>query len=93
MAITFQCPHCDHDLRVRDELAGRKARCYCGAAIAIPGQRVEADGNGKASPKPKPAKGKVNPIPNEGPEPAFFSHPSARSRKPPMERVDPTRSW
>jgi len=36
MPISFQCPECAKSLNVRDELAGKKARCGCGAVIQIP---------------------------------------------------------
>jgi predicted Zn finger-like uncharacterized protein len=37
MAISFTCPSCESDLRLKDELAGRKVKCpRCGDVIAIP---------------------------------------------------------
>jgi hypothetical protein len=36
MPISFQCPECAKSFNVRDELAGKKARCKCGAAIQVP---------------------------------------------------------
>jgi predicted RNA-binding Zn-ribbon protein involved in translation (DUF1610 family) len=36
MAIALSCPSCDHELKVKDELAGRKIKCpKCGAVIAV----------------------------------------------------------
>ena len=46
MAIEFRCAGCDRHFRVRDEHAGKRARCkYCGATFQIPwpeGQRPAA---------------------------------------------------
>src|SRR6202035_1240860 len=37
MAISFSCPSCDHTIKVKDELAGRKVRCpECSTAIRVP---------------------------------------------------------
>lgn len=39
MAIEFECPHCKHQYRLKDELAGRKATCKnadCRQQITIP---------------------------------------------------------
>ncbi len=36
MPISFQCPECAKSFKVGDELAGKKARCKCGAAIQVP---------------------------------------------------------
>jgi hypothetical protein len=36
--LTFACPSCARELKVRDELAGRRARCpHCKAALRVPG--------------------------------------------------------
>ena len=49
--ITFNCPTCGKSFSLRDEHAGRKGRCSCGAAITIPGggwggQTVPQGGSG-----------------------------------------------
>lgn len=71
--ISFSCPQCARELRVRDELAGKKVRCpHCGtiAPIAIPSQGVPktaAPSLATAS-GGKPAAGKVRagkPAPRE----------------------------
>jgi hypothetical protein len=37
MTISFSCPSCEHRLKVRDELAGRKVKCpSCGGGVAVP---------------------------------------------------------
>jgi predicted Zn finger-like uncharacterized protein len=37
MSIAITCPSCEAELRLRDELAGRKVRCpKCGAAVGVP---------------------------------------------------------
>ncbi len=60
MAITIQCASCGKAYRVKDELAGRKAKCACGASIAIPklgAAKSTASTKSKASAKPMaPAK-------------------------------------
>src|SRR5262249_2799885 len=36
--ITFACPHCSRALKVKEELAGKKAKCpACGQPVTIPG--------------------------------------------------------
>src|SRR5262249_54545527 len=35
--LTFTCPHCSRNLRVKDELAGKKAKCpACGQPVNTP---------------------------------------------------------
>jgi WD40 repeat protein/serine/threonine protein kinase len=47
--ISFACPHCQHRLRVKDELAGKKGKCpHCGHGVLIApdppeGRRSAAD--------------------------------------------------
>src|SRR5438128_2293503 len=37
MAIAFACPECEHDLKVKEQLAGRRIRCpECGEVVAVP---------------------------------------------------------
>jgi hypothetical protein len=36
MPIKFACPSCNKGYNVKDELAGKKARCSCGAVMPIP---------------------------------------------------------
>ena len=37
MSITFNCPHCQRPLKVKDELAGKKVKCPgCGKPVAVP---------------------------------------------------------
>jgi hypothetical protein len=43
MSITFNCPHCRKPLKVKDELAGKKAKCPgCQKVIAIPASPSQA---------------------------------------------------
>jgi hypothetical protein len=59
VAIAVQCPQCGKQLRVKDELAGRKGKCpQCQATIQIPAAGpvpVAAAAAVKASPKPQAA--------------------------------------
>ena len=36
MPIAVRCPKCGHGYQLRDELAGKKAKCRCGQSLAIP---------------------------------------------------------
>lgn len=36
MTISFQCQNCGKNFAVKDEMAGRAARCKCGAAVTVP---------------------------------------------------------
>ncbi|MBN2023425.1 MAG: hypothetical protein JW809_11610 [Pirellulales bacterium] len=36
MTISVQCPQCGQGYRLRDELAGKKAKCRCGQTLTIP---------------------------------------------------------
>ena len=40
MTIKFRCPQCDKAFSVRDDYAGKKAKCPCGAKIVVPGQKA-----------------------------------------------------
>jgi hypothetical protein len=40
MPIKFACPSCGKDYHVKDELAGKKAKCKCGAVMPIPAAAV-----------------------------------------------------
>jgi dienelactone hydrolase/Fe-S cluster assembly iron-binding protein IscA len=41
MSIEFSCPACAKPYRVKDELAGKTARCVCGQRIVVPTPPVE----------------------------------------------------
>src|SRR4029079_13990367 len=43
LMIEFDCPSCARHFNLRDELAGKQARCKCGQAIAIPLLLSESD--------------------------------------------------
>lgn len=36
MSITFRCQSCGKAIKVKDELAGRRGRCSCGAVVIVP---------------------------------------------------------
>src|SRR5439155_1231981 len=60
MSIKFPCPHCKKALKVKDELAGRKAKCpSCQQILTIPKPVATATDPGKppstAAGKPAPA--------------------------------------
>ncbi len=42
MAISFSCPQCAARHQVQDDMAGTKARCKCGATLAIPSRPAPA---------------------------------------------------
>jgi len=42
MAISFTCPSCDSELKLKDELAGRKVKCpRCGDVVVVPAEEEE----------------------------------------------------
>jgi hypothetical protein len=44
MAISFACPSCEENLKVRDELAGKRVKCPgCGEPVAVPQEQVEEE--------------------------------------------------
>ena len=44
MYFTFACPSCSKKLKVREEVAGRKARCpYCKASVTVPSAPAESE--------------------------------------------------
>ena len=46
MSLTVTCPQCDKTLRVKDEAAGKKARCpECATVFPIPAKQVVAEGD------------------------------------------------
>ena len=55
MAISVACPSCDRELKVKDELVGRKVKCPgCGESIAVPSaQRADAVSE-RPQKKPRP---------------------------------------
>lgn len=42
MPIKFACPSCNSTLVVKDEMAGKKAKCKCGAVIQVPAKSAGA---------------------------------------------------
>lgn len=60
MAIDLACPKCHQKYRLKDELAGKKAKCAkCGESIQVPGAAAAAAPSVKTAPtkasSPKPA--------------------------------------
>lgn len=56
MAIMFSCPECERDLKLKEELAGRKIKCPgCGASILVPTvEEEEEDGIAAGPPMKRP---------------------------------------
>lgn len=53
MKIDFACDSCGKSYSVKQELAGRKAKCkQCGQSIRVPGQRTETTNAAPATPRP-----------------------------------------
>ncbi len=42
MAIKFRCPQCNKSFTVKDENAGKKAKCPCGAKLVVPSDHAPA---------------------------------------------------
>lgn len=54
MAISFTCPSCEHRLKVKDELAGRKVKCpSCGNGVSVPADEDEEEPAKMAQPRRK----------------------------------------
>ncbi len=53
MPIQIQCPNCQARHQVNDNMAGKRAKCRCGAAIQIPAQG-QAVAPARAVPAPQP---------------------------------------
>ncbi|MHC4404286.1 MAG: hypothetical protein ACYTG0_31920 [Planctomycetota bacterium] len=60
MSISFQCPNCGKRFKVRDDLAGKRAKCTCGNVMTIPKAAPSA-----AAPPPTPPVAKLAPQPTE----------------------------
>jgi hypothetical protein len=59
MAISFTCTACDSDLKVKDELAGRKIKCpKCGDPTRVPPAEEEEDVEEEEEEEVKPKKSK-----------------------------------
>jgi len=71
MPISFQCPDCDKPFNVDDKLAGKKARCGCGAVIRVP----EA-----AAPAAQPAAPAQVPAPTQPVDPLMGSLPAGQQQ-------------
>jgi len=56
MAISFSCPQCATRHQVRDEMAGTRARCKCGATLSIPARPTPT----AASPAPSPGSSTIS---------------------------------
>ncbi|MFN0051754.1 MAG: hypothetical protein ACKV0T_06165 [Planctomycetales bacterium] len=73
MAIQFQCESCGTMLKVKDELAGKLARCRCGEATRVPPARPASPAR-RAEPKIAPAGGR-----RSDPDEDHYELPSSRS--------------
>ncbi len=53
MYFNFVCSSCGKTLKVREELAGRKAKCpYCRSAVSVPDRSATDEGAGEEPPTP-----------------------------------------
>jgi hypothetical protein len=53
MTISFSCPSCEHSLKVKDELAGRKVKCpSCGGGVAVPAGEEDEEEAAAATARP-----------------------------------------
>ena len=60
MYFNFSCTNCGKTLKVREELAGRKAKCpYCRSAVAVPDHASPEEGPGDESQSVEPAASSV----------------------------------
>jgi hypothetical protein len=51
VTISFSCPSCEHRLKVKDELAGRKVKCpSCGGGVLVPADEKDEDEAAAARP-------------------------------------------
>src|SRR4051794_37619295 len=58
MTIAFSCPSCEHRLKVRDELVGRKVKCpSCGGGVVVPADEEAKQAAAPAAARPgRPAR-------------------------------------
>jgi hypothetical protein len=93
MSISLRCPACGKSYEVRDELAGKQARCRCGAAMKVPAPGPAEDATawedeviralGPSAPAvPPPPVGQVTNLPPRAGKPA----------QPPPEPTTPART-
>lgn len=87
MPISFNCPECGRAIRVKDELAGKRAKCPgCAVALTIP--------SATASPNPVPdvtpqVSAAASPEPAEKPAFPDFGSIGAKAKPEPSENVNP----
>jgi hypothetical protein len=62
VSITFKCNLCGKGYRVKDELAGKKAKCSCGTSIAIPKPQPAASAAQSSVPVAKPVAPVAHPV-------------------------------
>ncbi|MCK6483833.1 MAG: outer membrane protein assembly factor BamE [Phycisphaerae bacterium] len=55
MPIIVHCPSCGANLKAPDQLAGKMARCKCGASLAVPGATDAFASSAMPPPPPPPA--------------------------------------
>jgi hypothetical protein len=66
MAITVTCSSCERELKVKEELAGRKVKCpACGEAIAVPVPGSNADSEDRPRKKVRAAADEVDEKPRK----------------------------
>jgi hypothetical protein len=57
VAISFACPSCEHRLKVKDELAGRKVKCPgCGNGVSVPADEEDEEAPAAKDPPSRKAR-------------------------------------
>jgi len=88
MYFNFVCSNCGKTLKVREELAGRKAKCpYCRSAVTVPDRSATDEGVGEEPQTPSVAIGAGGPT--AGSEPAARAPAAATGAALPQIAVGP----
>jgi hypothetical protein len=79
MPISFQCPECAKPFNLGDEMAGKKARCGCGAVIRVPQSAAPAQQPAPPSPAQQPL------VPQQPVDPLMGSLPPVEQSPAPQQ--------
>jgi hypothetical protein len=103
MPITLRCPECGKVYRIRDDLAGKQAKCQCGAVMKIPADAASKDEpawedeviraldpSTAAEPPSAPPK-KTEPAPAQPPTDSAPGKPASRAPQEPDRKASPSR--